>query len=1189
MAELATAYISVVAETSGIPRQIRAALGSAQRDATSAGRSTGNSFASSFGSSLKGIGAAAGVTGGIAAVAGAMKSAISSGMDFTTSLNTMQAVAGASSAQIAQVSEKARQLGTDNQLAATSSVDAAQAMVELAKGGFTVDQSMQAARGTLQLAAAAQISAADAATIQSQALQAFGKDASFAGTASDILANAANQSSAEITDVAMAFQQSGAVANQFGLSMNDTAATIALLANAGIQGSDAGTLLKSTLLALTDQGKPAQAAIQELGLTVYDAQGKFVGMEQLFGQLQTASKRMTPEMYQAATATLFGSDAARIAGVAAQQGAQGFDKMRDAMGQQGAAAAVAAAKMNGLPGAWEKFKNAAQDAGLAFYDAVQGPLTAAATWAADAIGNITDGASGIGQKFKDVFASVSDAFQSAGGMDLISGWGDRLKGIFDSLMDSAQELFPVVGKLAEVFGQASAVIAVVGVETFVSALEAAAQILSVAVVPILQLANSVLSAMQPLVVAGVAAWLGFKAVAPALAAMRAQMTTLSSQTTATTTRMRNFTEQMRVQQSLARMSGTSIGVMGSAVAVLGTQYSAIGRMQGAFITASEGATRFSRTAGTAAAVGSGLRSVGSGIAGVFGGPMGLALAGVTAGIGIFASSSAQAKSAQEGLQQAIKGTADAQTALNEALFASRGAVDDNVMGLAAKRVSAIGDEYDAVQKKRQSFMGALGDTSTWKQAITFGGADSNYDKTNAAADAAKRAQDALDGLKMSDQQLAAAVTGNQGAFDNVRARLVAMGDGGKDAASKLAQTRADFLLVQETARRTTPGFTELQQAMQKYSDSTASATDKSNALKNALDALNPARGKQAAMAQFNDTVRQVADSTKEAVDQTRGYGQALIAAGGAINTTSQNGSDLQKTLTGIVDATVTASSAGADMNDVNAKNQQAFQQLANQYGISIGDIKRAADTLGLSDISVVVGLKGANETVQGLGAVQAELGKIPAGQPKVVEVQSGQLTKDTRTTLEQMGFKLQDIDRNGVKTVQISANDLASGALNAVLAKLIQTGNTNANPQVVLNDSQFRVADQNARQQLGSLASQIADPKANLIIDQLVQGKTVSIQQLQQLDQTIANPQVRMEVQKILANIQLVNDALDRTAQARTAYINAQVTGLNYGDRTQSGQVFRGPGLANNADGSIRKYAQGGVNNLPDSAMIQRP
>ena len=131
-------------------------------------------------------------------------------------------------------------------------------MTELAKGGFTVEQSMSAAKGTLQLAAAAQIDAASAATIQANALNTFGLKADYAAKVSDVLANAANASSAEITDVAYALQAGGSVANQFGLTVEDTAAAIGLMANAGIAGSDAGTLLKSALLALTDQGEPAQ-------------------------------------------------------------------------------------------------------------------------------------------------------------------------------------------------------------------------------------------------------------------------------------------------------------------------------------------------------------------------------------------------------------------------------------------------------------------------------------------------------------------------------------------------------------------------------------------------------------------------------------------------------------------------------------------------------------------------------------------------------------------------------------------------------------------------------------------------------------------------------------------------------------------------------------------------------------------
>ena len=84
---------------------------------------------------------------------------------------------------------------------------------------------------------------------------------------------------------------------------------------------------------------------------------------------------MTPEMYQAATATLFGSDGMRLAGIAAQQGATGFDTMLTAVNREGAAAEVAAAKTQGLPGALSAVQNSAETAALKVFDLVDGPLT----------------------------------------------------------------------------------------------------------------------------------------------------------------------------------------------------------------------------------------------------------------------------------------------------------------------------------------------------------------------------------------------------------------------------------------------------------------------------------------------------------------------------------------------------------------------------------------------------------------------------------------------------------------------------------------------------------------------------------------------------------------------------------------------------------------------------------------------
>jgi TP901 family phage tail tape measure protein len=302
---------------------------------------------------LKGIGL---VAAGVAVVGGAAlvkfsKSVLDIGTQFQGSLNTLQAVTHSTDATMQLVGKRARDLGNDLELPATSAADAANAMTQLAKGNLTAQQAMDAAKGTLLLAAAAQVDGATAAQIQANALNAFSLKASQAGHVSDVLANAANSATGEIKDFALGLQASSAVAAQFGISLDDTVTALALFANKGIKGSDAGTSLKASLLALASPSLQAKKALTALHLSAFDAQGKFVGLASISEQLATAQKHLSQEAFAAAVSTAFGSDAARAAGVLASAGAAGFEKMGASVSRAGGAALVAQAQMKGVGGA----------------------------------------------------------------------------------------------------------------------------------------------------------------------------------------------------------------------------------------------------------------------------------------------------------------------------------------------------------------------------------------------------------------------------------------------------------------------------------------------------------------------------------------------------------------------------------------------------------------------------------------------------------------------------------------------------------------------------------------------------------------------------------------------------------------------------------------------------------------------
>jgi TP901 family phage tail tape measure protein len=292
--------------------------------------------------------------------------AVKAAANFEQSLNIMKAVSGATAGQMRQVSAVAKQLGADTQLPATSAKDAADAMTELAKGGLSVKESMAAARGVLQLSAAAQIENAEAATITARALNAFGLQGKDATRVADLLAATSNASTAEIGDVAMAMQQAGASAKQMGVPIEDLTTAIGLMANAGITGSDAGTSLKTMMARLLPSTVKAKAAVKELGVSVFDADGKFIGVRAAIGKYTDALSGLNPKQRQAAIQTIFGSDAQRAANIVLGAGVGQYDKMKDAVTREGAAKDLAASKTKGLSGAIEGLKSSAETMAISF-------------------------------------------------------------------------------------------------------------------------------------------------------------------------------------------------------------------------------------------------------------------------------------------------------------------------------------------------------------------------------------------------------------------------------------------------------------------------------------------------------------------------------------------------------------------------------------------------------------------------------------------------------------------------------------------------------------------------------------------------------------------------------------------------------------------------------------------------------
>lgn len=285
--------------------------------------------------------------------------------NFEQSMNVFQETAHASEKQMRAVSAAAKALGKDATLPGTSAADAAESMLELSKAGLSVEQSMDAARGALQFAAAEQISNAEAAQYVGTALSTFSLKGDQATRVADLLAAAGSAASGTATEMAQALQQAGSVASLANVPIEDTVTALALMAKNGILGSDAGTSLKSMLMRLTGPVGAGRKALAKYNVELRDQQGNLKDLPVLATEFQKKLGTLGKAQRDAALTAIFGSDGIRAANtILFREGAAGFEAMSGKTNQQGRAAQLAAARMKGFNGALDNFKSQAETAAI---------------------------------------------------------------------------------------------------------------------------------------------------------------------------------------------------------------------------------------------------------------------------------------------------------------------------------------------------------------------------------------------------------------------------------------------------------------------------------------------------------------------------------------------------------------------------------------------------------------------------------------------------------------------------------------------------------------------------------------------------------------------------------------------------------------------------------------------------------
>ena len=290
--------------------------------------------------------ALAGLTAlGGAAVLGAAAAGVAAYGNFDKVITEINARTGNTPDQMAKIESAALKMGKETSFSASQ---AAQALLELQTSGDNAEEAIGRVPHVLNLAAAGGLGLGETADIVTDAMAAFGLEIKDTEGVANSMAAAAASSSADIRALGDGFKNAAPQANAMGMSLNDTAAALAIVNENGIKGAEAGTALKSMLNNMVRPTEAVDGAWNELGTSFYDAAGNARPLDDVIKDINVGLADKSPEEANEILTALFGTYGKGAA--LALLNADGIETMVEKMAEAPAAAETAKTQLESLEG-----------------------------------------------------------------------------------------------------------------------------------------------------------------------------------------------------------------------------------------------------------------------------------------------------------------------------------------------------------------------------------------------------------------------------------------------------------------------------------------------------------------------------------------------------------------------------------------------------------------------------------------------------------------------------------------------------------------------------------------------------------------------------------------------------------------------------------------------------------------------
>ena len=362
-----------------------------------------------------------------------MKDAVSTYADFDQAMANTAATAGASAEDYQKLEAAALEMGKKTTKTAT---EASEALGYMALAGWDVNTSISALEPVLRLSEATSMDLATCSDLVTDSMSALGLTVDDLSGYLDVACKANNKSNQTAQQLMEAYIGCGGVLNNLGVEVEDSATALGVLANRGIKGSEAGNKLSTVLINLTSGTGQAGEMMKKLGISAFDSEGKFIGLQATLEQVNKATAGLTEEERNAALAAIGGktqidtlNDLLAGLNTTTEDGRTEWqalnDELRDA---EGAMMDMAGKVTDTLPGAMAVFGSAVDDAKIRLCK-IFAPMAKDAIFAvADHIPRITEKVTGFIQTL------------SGKAVPAISSFKDRAVALFNKVRPVLEDI-----------------------------------------------------------------------------------------------------------------------------------------------------------------------------------------------------------------------------------------------------------------------------------------------------------------------------------------------------------------------------------------------------------------------------------------------------------------------------------------------------------------------------------------------------------------------------------------------------------------------------------------------------------------------------------------------------------------------------------------------------------------------------